>query len=191
VSPQLSVCLGMRDELKNFNWHVYGLSLTDFDYTLRLVGQIIEDRINQLPKRVEGSVGYNENGDKVTGEEIENEVLDDLAYYTWIDNFFVCQFGLWRLQGIFEGILKQQFFPDENLVGLKRKLDKVRQLKYSIADSDYNEILQWAQLRNALSHFPPEKYRPNGLNEQDIKQYADLAARVIMSLLEQKKQDRS
>lgn len=175
----------MRDELKNFDWHVYGLDQSDFDYTLRLIGQIIEDRVNQLPKQIEGTDSFNENGEKLK-EEAQDEILDDIVYYTWIDNFFVCEFGLWRLQGIFEGLLKQEFFPDENLNGLKQKLDRIKHMKYSITESDYNEILQWAKLRNALSHFPPEKYRPNGLNEHDIKQYAGLVSRIFSSLMEQK-----
>ena len=34
----------MRNELKNTNWHTYGLSINDFDYTLRLITEIIDDR---------------------------------------------------------------------------------------------------------------------------------------------------
>lgn len=176
----------MRAELLDFDWHGYGLSVRDYEYTLRLVKNIIQDRIDHLPKRVEGAVGYDENGNILSGTEIENEVLDDLAYYTWIDNFYVCHFGLWRLQGIFEGILKQEFGVPENLPGLKKKFDTVLKQGYKIDKSQYDEILLWSKIRNALTHNPPEAYKPHGLTIDDLSEYCDLVSGVTQQLLDQK-----
>lgn len=98
----------MRKELLNFDWHGCGLSMRDFTYTLRLIENIIQDRIDNLPKRVEGATGYDADGNVLSGPEIEDEVLDDLAYYTWIDNFYVCHFGLWRLQSAEHSVSKRR-----------------------------------------------------------------------------------
>jgi hypothetical protein len=178
----------MKKELLDFDWHGYGLSMRDFGYTLRLVNNIIQDRIDHLPKKIEGATGYDGDGNVLSGSEIEDEVLDDLAYYTWIDNFYVCHFGLWRLQGIFEGILKHEFGLPENLPGLKKKLDLIQKDGFKIDTADYDEILLWAKLRNALTHNPPEAYRPHGLTFEDVSEYSNLVARVTQHLLDQKQQ---
>jgi hypothetical protein len=178
----------MRAELLDFDWHGFGLSFRDFEYTLRLIKNIMQDRIDHLPKKVEGGVGYDENGNVVSGTEIEDEVIDDLAYYSWVDNFYVCHFGLWRLQGIFEGILKHEFGMPEYLPGLKKKLDAVLKQGYKIDESHYDEILLWAKIRNALTHNPPEAYKPHGLTIDDISEYCDLVSEVTQQLLDQKDQ---
>jgi len=46
--------------------------------------------------------------------------------------------------------------------------------------------LNWGKLRNALSHHPPEQYRPCGLEESDLKEYYELLKRVTEYLLGQK-----
>jgi hypothetical protein len=178
----------MRKELLDFNWHGYGLDIHDFDYTLRLVQNIIQDRIDHLPKKVEGAIGYDADGNIIDSAEMENEVLDDIAYYTWIDNFYVCHFGLWRLQGIFEGILKQEFPISDAMFGLKKKLTSIIETGYTISSEDVLEIMEWAKLRNALTHYPPERYRPHGLTFDDVKEYCTLITRVSVSLLKQKKE---
>lgn len=177
----------MREELKNFDWHINGLSKSDFDYTIRLIREIIEDRQNQLKLQTENVKGYDIGNilDNSTG--IADEALADLGYYNYIDNLNLWNFGLWRLQGIFEGILKQEFFPDKKLNGLKSKLKFIIDLGFKIEKEKYDDILEWGNLRNALSHFPPEEFRPIGLDETDLQEYIDLVSCVIDELNEQKK----
>lgn len=177
----------MRDELKHFDWHVYGLQIGDFSATLGLVEEIISSRDDQLQRQISETVVYDEKGEKLNNDhDGVNEVLDDLRYYKWIDDFFIYHFGLWRLQGIFEGMLRQEFFPDKELNGLKKKLDTVIGMGYSIDNKDYLEILEWGRLRNALSHFPPEKYRAVGLTRDDLCDYRSLVERTIKDLVGQR-----
>lgn len=105
----------MRDELKDFDWHVYGLQTGDFSATLGLIDEIISDRDEKLQSQISETFVYDEKGEKLSNDHDGGyEILDDLRYYKWIDDFFIYHFGLWRLQGIFEGILRQEFFPTKN-----------------------------------------------------------------------------
>lgn len=164
----------MRPELralKEGNWHVYGLGEDDFDYTLRLVNDMITAR---------GLVAGQEAEELGTAHpEGADEIEADLLYYAWVDSQFLHQFCLWRLQGIFEGILVQDFLKGTRFHGLKAKLDAMRAEGYSIDQTDYDELLEWAQLRNALSHFPPEQYRPIEITENDIAEYVVLLKKTL------------
>lgn len=167
----------MREELKDFTYHVYGLSLDDYDYTVELTKSIIESRYVQLREMAKE---MDANGD-------DTEAIDDCVYYPYIELQYLYHFVLWRLQGIFEGIVKKEFFNGEEVFGgIKKKLNKLRGMGIKIADEDYNEILIWASLRNSLSHNPPEQYRPSGLNLEDVQEYKELLNRVTTSILEQK-----
>ena len=64
--------------------------------------------------------------------------------------------------------------PSKPLIGLKVKLDAVRDTGYTLDQEDYDELINWGNLRNALSHAPPEQYRPGPLNEEDIVEYKSL-----------------
>ena len=177
----------MRPELKKADWHVYGLSIYDYDYTLRLVKEIIEDRKQQLKIKIDNIKVYDEQGNIVdNSSDGVGEVISDISYYNFIDNLYLWHFALWRLQGIFEGILQQEFFPEKKLQGLKSKLDYVRSLKYSIEKEVYEELIEWAKLRNAFSHFPPEQFRPSSFGEEDINEYLELIKATTDNLLKQK-----
>ncbi|AKQ46054.1 hypothetical protein TH63_11035 [Rufibacter radiotolerans] len=180
----------MRKELKDFNWHVYGLSLSDYEYTFQIVTEVIRDRKKQLQQKIDTLEVFDGDGNLIdlsTGEG--DEAIDDISYYNYIENLYLWHFGLWRLQGVFEGILKQEFFHQEKLPGLKSKLDFIKKLNYRISQSDYDEILEWGKLRNALSHHPPEQYRPCELEEKDLKEYYELVKRITEDLLEQKEKN--
>ncbi len=165
----------MREELKNTDWHTYGLSISDYDYTKRLIKEIIEDRNKQIETKTK----------KLEAKKIDYEAISDLNYYAYIDNLFIWHFGIWRLQGIFEGIIKQEFFPSKKLLGLKSKLDYTRKVSKKINQEDYNELLEWGKLRNALSHFPPEQYRPSLIQESDFNEYFILVKRVTTEVIEE------
>jgi hypothetical protein len=163
----------VREELKNTDWHTYGLSISDYDYTKRLINDLINDRNEQVKIK----------GKELEAKNIDSEAISDLNYYAYVDNLFIWHFGIWRLQGIFEGILKQKFFPNKNLLGLKSKLDFSRKITKKINQADYTELLEWGKLRNALSHFPPEQYRPSLIQESDFIEYLELVKRVTTELI--------
>lgn len=176
----------MRPELKNFNWFVYGLDQGDFDYTLELIKEIIQDRKVHLQKQLDEVVVYGPDGKAIDKNSPDAaDAYDDVIYYHYIGNEYLWHFGLWRLQGIFEGILKEKFFPDKNLSGLHRKIQEVEKQGFKIIGTDKSELFEWSKLRNALSHAPPEAYRPLALNEEDLKEYIELLKRVLRSLQDQ------
>lgn len=164
----------MREELlNNLDWHTYGLSSSDYDYTYSLIQNIITDREEQLNFKIK----------KLESSDIDDEAIYDTIYYMDVENSYLWHFGIWRLQGIFEGIIKYKFLGDQNLFGLKSKLDFLRRETNKINDTDYNELLRWGKLRNALSHCPPEKFRPSIINENDFKDYLKLIKKVSEDIL--------
>lgn len=181
----------MRSELKNFEWFVYGVKEDDFDYTIELIKEIIQDRKVKLQKDLEDVVVFGEEGNPIEKESPDcADAYDDLIYYHHIGNEYLWHFGLWRLQGVFEGILKKKFFPDKRFSGLHKKLQVVKEMGFKINESDKEELLEWSKLRNALSHAPPEAYRPVALNEDDLKEYIGLVKRILRSLEDQMNAER-
>ena len=178
----------MRDKLKIFEWHLYGLSINDYDYVFSMLKDLLKERkiVLGIKRKEIDNKNKQLKKDKMpfdyTGEEIS-----DLAYYSYLRHVFLWEFGIWRLQGIFEGILNQEFIKSKRTFGLKSKLDHIISLGFRIDKSNYDEILEWAKLRNALSHFPPEQYHPAQITENDVKQYLSLLKRVTRKLLNQKK----
>jgi len=133
----------MRKELKNFNWHIYGLRVSDFDYTLNLVRDVIRDRKYKL----ETKIAEYDNVEDV-------EIVADICHYNYIENQYLWSFALWRTQGVFEGILKQEYFPNKHVGnGLSNKVKYCKKKGFNISDSNFNKILEWSELRNSLSLF--------------------------------------
>lgn len=178
----------MRPELKEIDWHVYGLSTQDYDYTLKIVEEIIEDRKQQLGLKINNIKVFDEQGNIIdnSSDGVE-EVISDISYYNYIENLYLWHFALWRLQGIFEGILQQEFFPEKKLQGIKAKLNYIRGQNYSIETGIFEELIEWAKLRNAFSHFPPEQFRPSSFGQEDVYEYFELIKLTTESLLKQKK----
>ena len=166
----------MRDQLKKFiegDFKVYGLRLNDYAYTVRLAKEYVEAKLRL----------YRQYAERIRKEQPESadDILDDVAYYEHTDTEYVWHFCLWRLQGVFEGLIVQRVLRDdgaEKLFGLKAKLDAVRRAGYPLTDTDYDELIAWAKLRNALSHTPPEAYRPGPLCEEDVMEYLGLVERI-------------
>jgi hypothetical protein len=178
----------MRQELLCFDWHIYNLSDSDYDYTIELIDRIISDRKKEIDRVVKKIELKNKNS-KSPHKDDTGEEISDVRYYSYIDEQFLWQFALWRLQGIFEGILSQNFEQTTNVFGLKAKLDKLRKANIELNSDDYNEILSWAKLRNSLSHLPPEQYRPGNLIRSDLVEYLELIKRITKMILSQKNKD--
>ncbi len=172
----------MREKLKEFNWHIHGLSERDLEKAIKLTKNLIGTKKKELKKE--------EKKIRKENPDFADDILDDISYYAWIDMQILWQFCLWRLQSIFEGIITTRLLSDEEtqgLAGLKKKLDKLQSVGYRISQKDYDELLEWSRLRNALSHCPPEHYRPISLKESDIEEYLDLIMHVTQDLSIQKR----
>ena len=157
----------MRDELKNFDWHTYGLGVSDLGYTLSMVQHIQSER-NQLVDDQWARL-------REDSPELADDIMDDVAYYTWIENQYLWTFCLWRMQAVFEGIITKSIVKAERqLPGLGAKLAAVRRAGFTVDANLEEDLFDWANLRNALSHCPPEQFRPALLKESDLLEYRDL-----------------
>lgn len=173
----------MREELKGYlgqDYWVYGLGLEDYPYTIRLAKEFVDAKLElyrQYAERI-----------RVENPDSAADILDDVAYYNYTDTEYVWHFCLWRLQAIFEGIMVHKVLRNkeaERLIGLKAKLKAVRRAGYSLDDQEYDELLAWGELRNVLSHAPPEQNRPGPLQESDVLEYLELVKRISQLWLEQ------
>jgi hypothetical protein len=159
----------MRSKLKNIqtgDYWVYGLSVGDFDYIFNLTESLIADRNTLLEKRQNNVIKSNPNPD------IHSEIISDIGHCSWVETQFLWQFCLTRLQGIFEGLIVFKYLSrssSSGLPGLKKKLREVKERGYSLSKSEYDELLDWANLRNFLAHAPPEQYRPGSLEKRMYK----------------------
>jgi len=159
----------VRDQLKDLTekaYWVYGITEPDFDHAVALVRQMIDARNEQ----------YEKEAAKVRAEspDVADDILDDVAYYRYTDNQYLWQFALWRLQGLIEAVMAHQLIDvgaGKKLFGLKAKLEALQSNGYTVKAEEIEELLLWANLRNALSHAPPEQYRPVPLREEDIVEY--------------------
>lgn len=166
----------MRDKLRKItedDYRIYGLSDGDFGYTVELARGFAHAK----------RTVYELEAERVRAEspDLADDILDDVAHYSWIDTQYIWHFCLWRLQGVFEGLIVGKFLPlnsNRRLIGLKAKLDAARAAGHSLTDQDYEDLLAWANLRNALSHMPPEQYSPGLLEEEDLLEYQTLLERV-------------
>ena len=167
----------MRDELRNLNekdYWIYGLSERDFSFTTRLADEFVSARQDSLDHRVEELKKNWEEG-------VSEEIVSDLAHYNHIDVQYLWQFVIWRMQGILEGLIVYSFLPappDRPLLGLKAKLDAMDSAGYQLTNEDREELLEWANLRNAMSHAPPEQFRPGPLKKEDTEDFKMLVERV-------------
>lgn len=113
--------------------------------------------------------------------EEADDMLDDDLYYAAVEADYLWHFCLWRLQAVFEGLIVYTFLTEparSGLTGLRKKLHAVRSAGYSLSDEEYDELISWGRVRNALSHAPPEQYRPGLLGREDIQEYQDLVTRL-------------
>jgi hypothetical protein len=164
----------VRDDLRGItekDYWLYGLRESDLDYILRLADALVEARKTQINEECEQAK------EDYPDPSIHGEIISDLSHYAWVDEQYIWQFCLGRFQGILEGLIVSEFLSyetDQFLPGLKSKLRAVRDEGYQIENSEYDELLEWAKLRNALSHAPPEQFRPGPLRRSDVVEYKQL-----------------
>jgi hypothetical protein len=173
----------MRSELRGLaesDYWLYGLSEEDFGYTLDLALRFVAAR-RRAYETYAAAV-------RLEQPESADDILDDVAHYTWVDMQYLWHFSLWRLQAILEGLIVHTFLKNASsgrLLGLKAKLDAMMNAGFRLESRDYEDLLAWAQLRNAFSHAPPEQYRPGPLTEADVREYLELANRVCTTWRQQ------
>lgn len=174
----------MRDGLKEITeqkYWVYGITDRDFHHAVQLVQEVIEARTEQWDRYAR----------KVREEspDIADEILDDPAYYRGTDHFFLWTFALWRLQGLIEAVITFKLLDHttEKLPnGFKAKLKALRKAGFTLSDCEYDELIHWANLRNALTHAPPEVFRPVLLMETDVIEYRELLVKLYLRWIDEK-----
>ncbi|MEZ5692240.1 MAG: hypothetical protein R3D71_11345 [Rickettsiales bacterium] len=166
----------MRKELEEFQWHVYGLSKDDLSYVVRVTQEIIDDRKTVLEKEIEKI--------KQENPEDADDILDDYVYYKNLECFYLWEFLIIRLIGVFEGVMEQNFLPQGKYRGYQHRLETLVKNGYKIENID--ELGKWVNLRNALSHMPPEQHRPILIDKDDIADLEKLLIAEIENLESQK-----
>jgi hypothetical protein len=165
----------MRNELKDLVSTKYKLGNYDLSQTLEIAKNLYSGRLELQFKQLDRAKH------EIKDERVYDAVVDDLVWYCHQETFFIWHFCLWRLQAVFEGIIVTKFLEiehPEKLIGLKGKLDAMKNAGYIIEDDDYIEFLKWADVRNLLSHFPPSTHDPGPLDESDVQEYHDLCLRL-------------
>ncbi|MDP3609971.1 MAG: hypothetical protein Q8R74_12925 [Methylophilus sp.] len=146
----------MRENLRDIGenqWWIYGPSEEDFLFTMNLVKDFISANQAKLQKELDSLY---ERSD--IDEQSACEVHDDLTHYAWINEQYLWQFCLWRLQGIFESIVISRIAPrqpEKPLFGMRSKINFMKGIGFELTQEEEDELLAWADLRNALSHAPP------------------------------------
>lgn len=166
----------MREQLRGLtekDYWVYGITESDFDHSISLVREMIDARNEQYQRKAQKIREIND-------EEIADEILDDVGYYIYTDNQYLWQFALWRLQGLIEAVIAHQLIASKKLFGLKSKLEALKKNGYTIEQEEINELILWANLRNAISHAPPEQYRPTPIMEEDILEYHEFVKKLYI-----------
>ncbi len=168
----------MRDQLKQISesdYWCYGLSERDFDHVYELVKKFVSLSQAEVKREVDKAV------EKYPNPDINCEIISDVCHYAWCEEQYLWEFCLWRLQGVFEGLLVYSYIDKQkhkNLIGLNSKLNAAIASGLKISDEQLSELRGWAKVRNALSHAPPEQFRPVPLKEEDILEYIKLVKDV-------------
>ena len=100
----------MRERLKDFNWHIHGLSEGDIDHIYKMVKKTIEDRnkiLDEYKARVEKE-----------DPEMAPDILDDICYYHGLQNLILWQFAA------------RQFLLDRRTIGCPQSTPQGRPPKY-------------------------------------------------------------
>ena len=170
----------MRTELRKIIEFDFGYSIRDFDHTFQVTKKLDKERFEAVMKR--------QTEIEKEQPDLVDDIMDDIHWYSFLESFLIWHFGLWRLQAIFEGYVVKTFLDDNfKSGGLAKKLKGLREKGYSISDKDFNELIEWGQIRNALSHFPPSAYSHGILNEGDVEEYLNLCRRIVTDLNDQQK----
>ena len=160
----------MRPALKKSEDYFWGLTKDDFKATSDLVKIFMKAYWNEIKLPKESKI--------VTPE------IDLFIAQHYRETQMLLQFGIWRLQSIFESLLTTNF--DIEVRGISEKLSDLKSKGYKIIKK--TELLKWTALRNKLSHSAPEMLHPCPINliESDIDDFSQLLLEIYEDLEMQK-----
>ena len=165
----------MREILKKqMKSRTYKIDEEDFLTITSIIHDFVDAKLQALAQK-------KEELEKEMSQEEADEIFDDINYYGRTECVYLWTLCLWRLQALFEGMIEETFLPSKPqrpLFGLKAKLDAMKAVGYTISQQYYDELFEWAGLRNALSHFPQKTVQPISLNEDDILEYKKLLEEI-------------
>lgn len=162
-------------KLKDGEYWIYGPSAHEFENVIEFI-QRLSDYADECIDRMTS----NEDVDPELTEAHE-EVSSDLRYYNHIEKGLLWSFALWRLQGMLEATIVDHYLlnrPTKPLVGLRSKISALLADGYTISKKHDADLHAWANLRNLLSHMPPEHYRTVAIDRYDIDEYVALLKAV-------------
>lgn len=162
----------MRQQLQNFEEYFWGLSTDDFAATRDLVKTFMNS--------------YGKELDVLKDKEMPAHEYDLYVAQHYREAQFLLQFGIWRLQGIFEGLLISDFQVN-GITNLWKILEALKKQGYIILKE--GELREWTRLRNKLTHEATERLHPcpTNLIEQDIDEFAQLLLDIYSDLDKQKR----
>ena len=169
----------LKDTAENDYW-VYGISEGDFDYAVEL----IQDAVNLRTERFNTYMAEVRERDP----ESADDILDDVAYYKYLDEQHLWQHALLRLQGLIEAVMTSEFAnlgEGVRLFGLTSKIRAIKAEGYTLSEEEKNELILWGNLRNAIAHAPPEQYRPV-ITKDDVLEYYELVKAFYLRWSEEK-----
>lgn len=173
----------MHESLKSLaenDYWVYGISEQDFDYAVDL----IQDAVNLRTERYNAYVAEVQE----KSPDCADDILDDVAYYKSLDEQHLWQHALLRLQGLIEAVMTHEFArlgEGVILFGLASKIRAVKAEGYTLSDEEEKELTLWGKLRNAITHAPPEQYRPV-IRKDDVIEYQGLVKELYRRWKEEK-----
>lgn len=158
---------------------VYNLSPRDMDAVIDLISEIVDERtkeVHSLEERL-----------KIENPELLDDIMDDVRPHNFWRHNFLWESCVWRLQGIFEGILDERFLRNARKYrGLRDRLTALKNAGFSIKNE--NELIKWADLRNELSHSPPKQIDGHGayLDKNDLLEFREFLVNILRDLEKQK-----
>lgn len=169
----------MKSPIRSLHQRVYQLSPRDMDSVIELVSEIVDERTKEIDALEERL--------KTESPDIVDDVMDDARPYNFWRHNFLWESCVWRLQGIFEGILDERFLKNaKKYRGLRDRLNALKQSGFSIKNED--KLISWADFRNELSHSPPKQIEGHGahLGKDDIVEFREFLVDILRDLERQK-----
>lgn len=160
----------MREHLKKRDTPFWGVSKNDFitifNFTKKAFELYYKESFPRIADKFNDEIG----------------VILDIHYR---ESQYLLQFGIWRLQSTFETLLKQDFDLTDKR-GFQRLTDEVKKCGFTFIKE--NELKDWIDLRNNLSHTASEMCNPEPINLiiEDIEEYSKLLFEVYEDLEKQK-----
>jgi len=161
----------LKKELITFEEYFWGLTKDDFKATSDLVKVFMKAYWSEMKLPKESKI--------VTPE------IDLFIAQHYRETQFLIQFGIWRLQSIFESLLKTNF-AIQTRNGIRTIIAELKKKGFALIKE--NELLEWTRLRNTLSHSAPEMLQPcpTNLIESDIDEFSQLLLEIYEDLEMQK-----